>query len=64
LVALVLALILALIVYNRDSVMYQVMKLNGGHPPPLELPAAEGQNTKWFDDYYTIEKIYRRRLFS
>ncbi|MFT4852895.1 MAG: glyoxylase-like metal-dependent hydrolase (beta-lactamase superfamily II) [Candidatus Azotimanducaceae bacterium] len=52
-----LALALALAVYNRDLIMYQVMKLEGGHSPPLEDALDEGQGTQWFDDYYTVEQI-------
>jgi hypothetical protein len=48
---------LGFVVYNRDLVMYQVMKLEGGHSPPLEGAPDEAQDTQWFDDYYTVEQI-------
>jgi glyoxylase-like metal-dependent hydrolase (beta-lactamase superfamily II) len=53
----VLALAVVLALSYRDIVMYQVMKLEGGQSPPLEAPFEEGRNTRWFDDYYTVEQI-------
>jgi hypothetical protein len=56
-VLMVLALTLVVSLYNRDMLMYQIMKLGGSESPPLELRTTEGPNTQWYDDDYTIEKI-------
>lgn len=46
-----------LAVAERHQVMYQVMKLALGEPPELLEAVDEGENVRWFDDYYTIEEI-------
>ena len=52
--ALLLALVLA-IPFRRHVLLSVYAGLVT--PPPLLEPAEEGPDVRWFDDYYTVERI-------
>ena len=44
--------------YERRSLVMHAFALAGtGAPPPLNEPPREGPDTRWFDDYFTVELV-------
>ena len=57
------ALILVLVIINQRANLL-IYSMTSGELPELLDPKVGGKEVKWFDDYFTIQKIDYKLSFS